>query len=199
MKSCREAQGLQDGCWELQCRVGSVPLAQCRALSLLLLGPGTGGMQCSASVVQGSCIPAVLGGWCLCSAKLAAQGGQCRAVPAVAVHCIPAVLEGWNACSASSAPHPCIPVMPHVPAVLRGCIPTSHTGTLPVPLLPQPCGADRFPRVPAMHGRQCPHSAWCTMLLCLCGEKLFPSLAGSHRVAGSRLRAVCPVSMPGWL
>lgn len=89
-----------------------------------------------------------------------------------------------------------IPAVSHVPAVLDGQYPAEEPGSiLAEPLLP--FGISCFHRagrwvqcvcVPAVRGRQCPYSAWHTMLLCSCGEKLSRSLAGPHRVAG---RAAC--------
>lgn len=225
MQGCRKAQGLQDGCWELQRRVGSVPLTQYWALSLLLPGPRAGGSV--LHVVQCKCCAGLLHpcsvGWVVPLQRKAGSSGRavlrcaccgsvlhpCSAGGVAALQCkqCSMSLHPCDALYPRSAPCHCIPTMPHVPAiphvpaVLRGCIPTSHTGTLPVPLLLQPCGAGRVHgapmslqsvagSVPTVHGAQCS---------CVCGEKLFPSLAGSHRVAGSRLCAVRPVSMPGWL
>ena len=172
-------------------------------------------VQCGMGDARGSCIPAEPDGWCLrisqceagSAAVSAAQGGRCSPVPAVPVPCVPAVMDGWYPCSAGSALNPCsdgleVALHPRVPASLdawQPCIPAEKAEPLPPSWCSRFCRAGRREQrrcVPAVRGRQCRCSAWHTTLLCFCGEKLPPSLAGFHRVAGSRLRAVHPVS--GW-
>lgn len=144
--------------------------------------------QCRRDDAQGPCIPAVPGGWCLCTLQceagsatvLAAQRGQRCSVPVRTVPRGPAVLERWQ---------PCSPALPHGPAVVqflqcRQC-PAVLDGRHP---WSAPCSCNAG-WVAALHSCSvlCPRSDGCC---CSCS-------AGSDGWEGAGCWQ-CPVSLQCW-
>lgn len=196
----------------LQCRTGSIPRVPCVPAVLDGQQSCIPAASCVPEVMAAAVpavqavprVPAVLGAW-QPSIPVASHGPP-------SLHgwqpCVPAVFSvpGWVSalypfsvpcpCNARwvSAPHPCSGRWVSAPHPHRA----GRSPRLVLPFL-QCWQLHAVPACPCCAWQAVPLHWWHTMFLCLGGEKLSRSLAGSHRVVGSRLPAVHPVTVPRWV
>ncbi|XP_035194752.1 uncharacterized protein LOC118173898 isoform X2 [Oxyura jamaicensis] len=155
------------------------------------LGFRAGHCPCSCGAVGGGQRPTCSAGWVVCGAPASLQRWMGGAFAVRSWQCF--AREGRAALSLLWQ----CPVSLQCPT---GVIPASQAQPPSLCCRHQAVLAGRtVPCAPRVRGRQRPRSLWHAVPPCLCGERLRPSLASSRRVAGSRLRAARPVSVPGWL